>query len=127
MTSRKTIACAMALFLSGAVFGAVSLHVLMRFHVLSGFRREPRSMTNTIMRQLDRKLDLDAAQREELLPIVEEMHLKFKSIRRENRPRLEAVIDEAVQKAEGKITEQQRERLRELRARVKEHFERDSD
>jgi len=122
MNSKRITLYAALLFFSGAILGAVCFHVAMRFRMARGFDRDPAEMNKMIVRRLDSELDLSDEQRERIVPIVEEMQQKLQAVRRESRPRIEEILDEATLQAETGLSAEQRVRLHELENRVKARF-----
>ena len=124
MSKQKTFMYAMLLFVSGAVLGGSLTGVGISGHWFRGFHGPRPPLPEVIMERLERDLGLSAQQQRELLPIIEELNVKFEALRRESRPRMERIIDEAQERAEPLLSEAQREELRRLRDRAREHFER---
>ena len=122
MSNKKSFLYAALLFFSGAILGAVCLHVVMRFRMAHGFDRDPAAMVRMIMHHLDRELDLTDEQHNRLEPIVTEMQQKFQELRKEIRPRMDVILDDATHKAERELSPPQRDKLHELENRVKERF-----
>ena len=124
MSRRRTVMYALLLFVSGLILGASIMAAGVRFRLIRGLRGPRPPMPVVIMERLDRELDLSAAQRDSLRPIIEDAHGKFEALRQENRPRMEGIIDEAQNRAGPLLSEDQRGRLRVLRERARDHFER---
>ena len=122
MSKKRAVFSALFLFICGAVFGAVSQHVAMRYRVFHTFRERPFSPVGAIVEGLSRELRLSVEQKEKVRPLVEDAHSKLEAVRREHQPEIDAVIDDAVKKAEPMLEPQQIARLHELQVFVKERF-----
>jgi hypothetical protein len=82
-------------------------------------------MPQMIMHHLEHELDLGPEQSQLILPIVEDMDRKFQDVRKENKPKMEAIVDEASQKASLVLDPRQKEKLLELENKLKAHFARE--
>lgn len=118
MSTRRVYLSAAFLFLSGAIFGAVCAHT-----VRGPWHHPHEGLTSKIMDHLQRKLDLSPQQVSELTPIVTDLKHELDAMRRENRPRLEAAMDTAVQKALPLLNPEQQSRLHELQQKVIDHLD----
>ncbi len=127
MTKNRTLLSVIFLFISGAVFGAVCLHVSMRWNVFRAFHHRPPALARAVMHELNRELELTDEQKRQLKPIVQDLRKKVGIIRKENAPKIILVIDEAAAAAEKFLTPDQQEKLKQLVGRVKEHFGRLQD
>jgi hypothetical protein len=124
MSKKKIFIYASLLFLSGLAFGVVCDQAMLHFRRFRHFEGGHRNMPAVIMEHLEDELSLSDDQEKKLAPIVEEMHQKARAVGKENQPRMEAILDEATEKALPILSEPQQVKLRELEERVKRHFER---
>lgn len=124
MSRKRTFFYGALLFLSGAVFGAVCLHLAFRFHLMHGFEHRRGDIVPVVMKKLDAELDLTDTQRDAIRPVVEDMQKKMMELRQETKPRIEGILDDAVSKAEPVLNDDQKAKLHELESRIKEHFDR---
>lgn len=122
MSKRLFSFSTIGIFLAGAIFGAVVLHLSFRYRMWGGAHEERRNRVEWMMRRLDRELDLSDEQEKELLPIVREMSEKIRVIRADTYPRFQALMDVASQKAMPLLSEEQKKRLLEMERRIKDHF-----
>ena len=123
MAEKRVVWPALFLLLTGALLGAVTLHITMRYFVFRSFPPPPRSPEQAIMQRLGSELNLDQKQKEALLPIIRDTKERMEKLRQENLPRMEAIIDESSKKADVFLAEQQRQQLQQLTDRVKKHLQ----
>ena len=119
----KRFLAALLLFFSGAIFGAVGSRVIVHFEMKRIYREGPAGITEKIMKRLSQDLDLSSDQVQQITPIVSEMHENFEALRKENRPKMEAILDDASRKAEPFLSPEQKSKLENLKNSVREHFE----
>jgi len=92
MNKWKTIASIVVVFLLGALAGGIVSYEISMRRVEGVIRGESRPTREYIVRRLDRRLHLDAAQRQQLRNIVEETHLQIKAVRKQLRPETDEIL-----------------------------------
>ncbi|MDX1500880.1 MAG: hypothetical protein R3325_00860 [Thermoanaerobaculia bacterium] len=124
MTRVTALAAVAALFVTGVLVGALATHL---FYTQRLLRPEgaPRAMVmgRLFSRQLERSLELTPEQAEQVEKIVRDSHAEADRLRRETFPRVRQIVDEAAAEIEAILTEEQRERFRELRRRQRDRAE----
>jgi hypothetical protein len=101
MKQWKAIASVLFVFLLGALAGALVTHTIYRQKVENIIKEEPRTMSEVIVQRLNRKLDLDPAQLEQIRAIVRDTHAEMKNVRRQIRPQIDAILERSQAKIRG--------------------------
>jgi hypothetical protein len=108
------------IFGSGTVVGAGSTLWVVRNRVLDGIQHPERAPAG-LARHLQRMLDLDDAQRDQVEHIFERRQKELQKVRRSFQPEVEAQLDQVEQDVSAVLNDVQRAewqtRFRELRAR----------
>ena len=111
-----------AVFVSGIILGVVSTHLFMMIRMAHGPGRGPKPDRDFFMSRLVADLNLSREQVEKAEPIVIELQQGIEGVKKEEQPRIERLIDEAVEKGNSILNEKQREKLREMRLRLTDHW-----
>jgi hypothetical protein len=114
MKKWKTIVSIVLVFLLGALAGGLVTYEINLQKVERVVRGEPRSTREFIVQRLDRELQLDAAQREQLRAIVEETHLEMKAVRKQFRPQIEEILIRSQDKVRALLRPDQREKYEKI-------------
>jgi hypothetical protein len=126
--SSKAIFGVVLVFVLGILCGVLVTHLVYNYRfesILSG-RAQPRE--EVIVNRLDRKLDLDKQQKEQVRTIIHETHEEIKALRNRLRPQTEAVIEKSHAKISMLLTPEQRKKYEQMIAEHKEKLrKRNSD
>ncbi len=125
MTKKRELIYAVLLLMSGVILGSTIRPYVCHPHGPRGpFGPKHQQNTEMIMRRLTDDLELTVDQQNNLRPIMDEMHSTLQQIRRENRPRLDAALNQATEKSKAVLTPEQVLKLNEIHNRLKNHFDR---
>ncbi|WP_027184634.1 hypothetical protein [Desulfovibrio inopinatus] len=94
----KMWAAISAVFLSGAIIGAVAASLFIGHRIESVIRGEQDFIVTMTLRRLDTTLDLTREEREKIAPIVKDAARKMHDLRREQRPKVTAIVEDAAEK-----------------------------
>ena len=119
MKNVRPIYCILVVFLLGTLCGSLGTHLFYkcRMDLISGSRGENRE--ERLVNRLDRKLDLDAGQKEQVRAIVHETQEDIRQVRRQFRPQMEAAIEKAQTKIGVLLTPEQRKKYEKMIAERK--------
>jgi hypothetical protein len=92
MKQWKAIISVIIVFLLGASAGALMTHRIYQQKIENIIRDEPKTMREVIVQRLNRALDLDTTQLEQLRGIVRETRSEMKDLRKQIRPQMEEVL-----------------------------------
>lgn len=92
MKQWKTIVSVILIFALGALSGAIVTHRIYRQRMENIIRDDPKAMRELMVQRLNNKLNLDAAQLEQVRAIAKETHAEMKSVRKKIRPEIEEVL-----------------------------------
>jgi hypothetical protein len=92
MKNWKAIVSIMVVFLLGAMAGAIVVHTSYRQRMDNIIKGEPGAMREFIVQRLNKELNLDPGQLEQLRTIIKETHAEMKNLRRQIRPQTEEVL-----------------------------------
>ena len=88
----KAVISVILIFLLGGIAGALLMHRTDQQKIESIMHGESGTTREFIVTRLNRELNLDAAQLEQLRTIVRETHAEIRSVRKEYRPQIDEVI-----------------------------------
>ena len=115
MSKLKPILLVVLIFVAGFAAGVVTTRVVVRRFVQRAIL-QPDLMREKIERDLTRRLQLDAAQREKVQKILMETHARLKAVRREFQPQFAGVVRDSANEISALLTPEQRERFSKFRA-----------
>jgi len=92
MKGWKAVVSVILIFLLGGMAGALVMHRLDQQKIESIMKGETGTTREFIITRLNRRLNLDAAQLEQLRIIVRETHAQMRSVRKEYRPQIEEIL-----------------------------------
>lgn len=116
-TTTKVLA-GLLLFASGTVTGYFGSRLLAERGRFELFHGDPRHFSEMVVRHLSDDLDLSAAQREKLRPIVLNTGDELAKIRREQEPKVHEAIDKGIAATKAILTPEQREKYTALMERL---------
>jgi len=114
MKKWKAIVSIIIVFLLGVLAGALVTYKVYQHRLEGIMKGEPKTMSEFIVRRLDRELDLDAKQLEQLRAIVEETHAEMKRVRRQFRPQIEEILARSQEKIRILLRPDQREKYEKI-------------
>ncbi len=115
----KPILAAVVIFLSGVVLGVVGSRASVQRAVTRTVAGDTAHVERLLLDRLDDRLDLDERQLQALRPILAEALDEFAALRRETRPRVDAILDRAVGDMKAELTPEQGRRLTDMARRFK--------
>ena len=92
MKGWKAVVSVILIFLLGGMAGALVMHRLDQQKIESIMKGETGTTREFIITRLNQRLNLDAAQLEQLRIIVRETHAQMRSVRKEYRPQIEEIL-----------------------------------
>ncbi|MCC7493551.1 MAG: hypothetical protein IT204_14450 [Fimbriimonadaceae bacterium] len=93
-------------FAAGLLAGSASAVWLVHARLQRAVR-QPDQAVSTVLRFVERRLELDAAQRQQFTEVVERRRRRIKAIRAEAQPRLEQEVEGLLQELDGVIRPEQ--------------------
>lgn len=123
MKKWKPIASIIIVFLLGALAGSLVTHKIYRQRTERIMRNEPGAMGEMIVRRLNDKLDLDAAQLEKLRAIVKETHADIRNLRKQIRPQIEEALTRSQDRVRAILRPDQLEKYEKIIAERKKRRE----
>jgi len=122
MKSSRAILGVVLVFVLGIVCGILATHLMYNYRFESILSGRAQTREEAIVKRLDRKLDLDKRQEEQIRAIVHETHEQTKALRNQLRPQTEAIIEKAQAKISMILTPVQREKYEQMIAQRKERM-----
>lgn len=122
MKSSRPIFGVVLVFILGILCGSLATHLLYKYRMDSIISGRGQSREETIVNRLDRKLDLDDRQEEQVRAIVHETEEEIKALRKQLRPQTEAIIAKAQARISVLLTPEQRKKYEEMIAARKERL-----
>ncbi len=95
MKNLKSVLCILLIFILGAASGGLGVHIYYKSHMETFLRGDRKAREEILLNRLNRKLDLDARQREQVRDLIAETHAEMKNIRNQYRPQMKAVIEKS--------------------------------
>jgi uncharacterized membrane protein len=92
MKGWKAVVSVILIFLLGGMAGALVMHRIEQQKIEGIMKGETGTTREYIITRLNRGLNLDAAQLEQLRIIVRETHAQMRSVRKEYRPQIEEIL-----------------------------------
>jgi len=93
MQKAKTIIGVVVIFAMGALCGALGDHIVYKMKIKKYVSGDRNFYQEIIVKDLNKKLDLDAVQREKVNEIVKNMFIEMQVIRRQSLPQIEAIVE----------------------------------
>lgn len=100
-----------AIFLSGVVVGALGTGYVVRGTLYKVVRGEPGFNERLVMGKLRRELGLNRGQEASIRPIVEATFRKIYALRAEERPKIDAILDQGIKQLRPLLSPEQNARL----------------
>lgn len=114
MKKWKAAVSIMILFLLGAAAGALVTHKIDQERIENILNGEQKTTREFIVQRLNRELDLDATQLEQLRAIVRETHTEVKNVRRQIRPQIEEILSHSQDKVRAILRPDQRVKFEQI-------------
>lgn len=95
----KAIASVILIFLLGGVAGAFVMHTIDQQRMERFVKGEPHMMREFIIQRMNRELNLDQAQLDQVRTIIGETHSEIREVRKQIRPQ----IDQILQRSEDRV------------------------
>ena len=119
MKKFKLWAGLLALFCSGVLVGSLGSWRIAEYKAFENFTREQPKVPKSIIRKLDRELDLSDTQRKRIEEIVCRTHLELLAFRDRIRPDRERIIQQSIDAMKAELSPEQQKKLDALRERIK--------
>jgi hypothetical protein len=116
----KPILAAVVIFLSGAVLGVAGSRLYVQRAVARTVAGDTAHVERLLMDRLDDRLGLTEDQRQALRPVLLRALAEFAALRRETRPRVDAILDRAVGDMKAELAPEQGRRLEDMAKRFKD-------
>ncbi|MBT3312219.1 MAG: hypothetical protein HN737_05775 [Desulfobacterales bacterium] len=117
MNRLKIVTGVILVFILGAVTGAVTTKVYVKYKFGQFIKAGPPPVKGVIMRRLSR-LDLTEEQHEEIEKIVADMQVKFIDFREKHQPELSVVFDQAFEQIRDILNAEQRKKFEKIKERL---------
>jgi hypothetical protein len=122
MQRSRAILGVVLIFVLGLVCGLLAANLLYNYRIESIITGRAESREEAIVKRLDRKLDLDDRQEEQVRAIVHETQEGIKTLRTTLRPQTEAIIEKAQARIRSILTPEQRTIYEKMIAERKERI-----
>jgi hypothetical protein len=122
MKNSRAIFGVIVVFVLGILCGILASRLMYNYRFESILSGRAQTREEVIVNRLDRKLDLDDRQEEQIRTIVHEAHEQIKALRTQLRPQTEAIIEKAQAKISVILTPEQRVKYERLIAERKERM-----
>lgn len=124
MKTWKFRAGIVAVFVLGAVVGAVGTGIAVRYRASDFAFATPEQVVEHIMSRLSHELHLSAAQEKEIAPIVWDGFTKMRTLRSSLTPQVEALTAETAVRIKQHLDAEQQVRLDNYDAKILQHWRR---
>lgn len=122
MQRSRAVLGVVLIFVLGIVCGSLATHALYNYRIESIITGKAESREEAIVNRLDRKLDLDDRQEEQVRAIVHEAQEGIKALRTTLRPQTEEIIEKAQARIRTILTPEQRSIYEKMIAERKERI-----
>jgi len=119
MKNVRPIYCILVVFILGTLCGTLGTHLFYKCRMDSIIGERGQQREERLVNRLDRKLDLDAGQKEQVRAIVHETQEEVRQVRRQFRPQMEATLEKAQTKIGALLTPEQRKKYEQMIAERK--------
>ena len=123
MRQWKTIISVILIFCLGALSGTIVTYKIYRQRMENIIKDEPRTIREVIIKRLDRKLNLDPTQLEQVRAIVKETHAEMKSVRKQIRPQIDEILTRSQAKVRAILRPEQQEKYDQILLERKKRHE----
>jgi Spy/CpxP family protein refolding chaperone len=127
MRSGKAIAAILLIFLLGAATGGLTAHLIYQKRLEGMVRGGPGTMSEMIIKRMDRELKLDSTQREAIRKIVQETHGEMQQIRRQFRPQTRQILAKSEERIKALLRPDQKEAFERLIEQRRRQWEEHGD
>ncbi len=109
----------LALFCSGVLMGVLATWRIAEYKAIENLTREQPIVPKSIIRKLDRELELSDTQRKRIEEIVCRTHRELLAFRDSIRPDRERIIQQSVNAMKAELSPEQQNKLDALRERIR--------
>ena len=124
MKSGKAIFGVILVFVLGILCGILATHLMYKYRFESILSGRAQNREEFIVKKLNRRLNLDSRQEEQIRTIIHGTHEEMKALRNSFRPQTEAIIERSQAKIREILTPEQRKKYEQL---IAERRERDKE
>ena len=124
MKSSKAIIGVILVFILGILCGILATHLMYKYRFESILSGRAQNREEFIVKKLNRRLNLDSRQEEQIRTIIHGTHEEMKALRNSFRPQTEAIIERSQAKIREILTPEQRKKYEQL---IAERRERDKE
>jgi Spy/CpxP family protein refolding chaperone len=114
MKNIRPIYCILVVFVLGTLCGVLGTHLFYKCRMDSIIGAKGANREERLVEMLDRKLDLDTRQKEQVRAIVRETQEEVRQVRRQFRPQMEAAIGKGQVKISALLTPEQRKKYEQM-------------
>lgn len=124
MKNIKAIIGVLLVFILGATCGALISHIVYRSHHEAFIKGGGEAREELIVRKLTHRLDLDQRQQEQVKAIIHENHAAIQEIRKQARPRIEALLEQGQSRINEVLRPEQQEKFQKIISERKQRRQR---
>lgn len=125
MKNLKSVLCILLIFILGAASGGLGVHIYYKSCGETYQRFDRKAREEMLLNRLDRRLDLDDRQREQVRALIAETRTEIKNIKNQYRPQMKAVIEKSKAKMRQLLRPDQLEKFEKYMAERKAMHRRD--
>ncbi len=125
MKNLKSVLCILLIFILGAAAGGLGVHIYNKSQGDACWRGDRKAREEMLLNRLDRRLDLDDRQREQVRVLIAETRTEMKNIRNQYRPQMKAVIEKSKAEMRRLLRPDQLEKFEKYLAERKAKYRRD--
>jgi Spy/CpxP family protein refolding chaperone len=127
MGTGKAIAAILLIFLLGAATGGLTAHLIYQKRLEGMVRGGPGTMSEMILKRMDRELKLDGTQRDAIRTIIQETHGEMQQIRRQFRPQTRQILAKSEERIKALLRPDQKEAFERLIEQRRRQWEEHGD
>jgi hypothetical protein len=124
MKNFRPIYCILVVFVLGTLCGVLGTHLFYKCRMDAIISERGANREERLVERLDRNLDLDSRQKEQVRAIVRETQAEVRQVRSLFRPQMEAAIGKGQVKISALLTPEQRKKYEQMIAERKERMHR---
>jgi hypothetical protein len=102
------------IFLSGVVIGALGMGFYLEKKIERILSGDTHVLVELAMNRLSHELGLTVNQQQQFAPLVEEAAHKLNKLRQQQRPKVEAILEQAITRTQPHLNPQQQQKLAEI-------------
>ena len=119
MKKAKSIIGVIVIFLLGSFCGALVVHITYKTQINKYISGDTQAYQEIVVRNLSKKLNLDAGQREKIKGFVRDTQLEMQNVRKQFRPQIESILEKSRLRIREILRSEQIEKFDKLIAQYK--------